>query len=261
MTGRSRGAGLELSVPLAGPDCKVTGYFPAQVAVGGVEVEVAHLPVALGCLRRSGGLMIRQPLAAIGSPLAECDYHSVAAPYRARFLSQQASGRGAAGRPLAKQAFCLALEDLITECSPPARMQVLLRDALEAFAADSSYATSMARSAVDLAARAHRARLLQVLRQSAHQAVSACDAHRGEFACHNTSPCGTGDCRFVQGQLSDISIGPKPGKTRRPANHVPGGSCDPAAALAEFERLEPFIVGIPVCDGDQMAAAEHVPGT
>ena len=46
--------------------------------VGGVEVTVDEIATAIETLVVSNGIMVRQPLAKVGSPLAACDYHAVA---------------------------------------------------------------------------------------------------------------------------------------------------------------------------------------
>lgn len=202
--------------------------------------------------------MIRQPLQRIASPLADCDYHAVSAPWRAQFTAGQPSGRGAAGRPIAKEAFCFALEQLLAESGTQAGLRRLLADAMDAFAADHTYAAAMAKAAVSIAAKKHAAALRSRLRQAAHQAVSQCDMARGQFRCYNESPCGTGDCRYVQGDLAFLSVPSYRGKQRRPANHQSGGHFSPEDALSELEALTPFVVPIPIRDGDVASGSDDV---
>lgn len=237
---------------------RFSGYFPLCLLVGGVLATTGDIEQALLCLRSTGGLMIRQPLQRIGSPLAACDYHSVSAPWRGKFSSAQPSGRGAAGRPIAKEAFCFALEQILAASGTEASLRQLLADAMSAFSADHSYAVSMARAAVTIAAKKHAAMLRQRLRQAAHQAVSQCDTMRGQFTCYNDSPCGTGDCRFVQGDLAFLVTPSVRGKQQRPANHREGGHFSSDDALAELERLSPFVVPIPIHDGDAGSGADVV---
>jgi hypothetical protein len=230
---------------------RAAGYFPLRTVLGGVEVTPGDIEAALRVLRSAPGLMIRQPLARAGSPLASCLYHDVAAPWRGRFSSSAPSGRGAAGRPVAKEAFCFALERALESVSPAVALAQLLDDALAAFAVDHTYAAAMARSAVGFAAKRHSAALRTQLRQAAHQAVSECEARRGEFACENRTPCGTGACKFAQGDLALITVESLNGRQERPANSVLAGrpfSSDDA--LASLEALRPFTVPVPVRDGD-----------
>ena len=50
----------------------------ATVAVGGVETDTATIKSAIDVLTASSGIMVKQPLARAGNPLADCDYHAVA---------------------------------------------------------------------------------------------------------------------------------------------------------------------------------------
>lgn len=229
------------------------------MVLGGIEVTSADIEKALACLRSAAGLMIRQPLARIGSPLARCRYHDVAAPWRERFSHEQAHGRGAAGRHIAKDAFCFALEQALTAASPELALEQLLGDAMDAFAADHTYAAAMARAAVNIAAKHHSVVLRAELRQAAHQAVSACDARKGEFLCTNPTPCGTGFCRFASGDLALITAISVHGRQIRPANHALGlPAYSSEDALAQLEQLRPFTVPIPVHDSDAGHVADVV---
>jgi hypothetical protein len=202
--------------------------------------------------------MIRQPLQRISNPLAACDYHTVSSPYREHFSASRPSGRGAAGRPIAKEAFCFALEQILAEAGTQSGLRQLLADAMSAFSADHTYAASIAKAAVTIAAKKHAAALRTRLRQAAHQAVSQCDLERGKFNCFNESPCGTGDCRFAQGDLVFLGTVSHKGKQRRPANHRLGTSFSPDDALSELEQLSPFVVPIPIRDADECSARDDV---
>jgi hypothetical protein len=203
--------------------------------------------------------MIRQPLQRIGSPLADCDYHLLSAPWREKFTGGHPHGRGAAGRPIAREAFCFALEKILTDSGTEAGLRHLLADALSAFSADHTYAAAMARAAVTIASKKYSAVLRVRVRQVAHQAVSQCDLHRGEFQCPNQSPCGTGDCRFAQGDLVLVTRPSFRGKMKRPANSTaPGSTFSPDDALPEFEHLCPFTVPIPVRDADELRCVDAV---
>jgi hypothetical protein len=124
------------------------------LVVGGVNCTAFTVASALDCLEAAKGLMIRQPLSRIGSPLARCDYHAVAAPYRSRFETLTGAGRGAAGRHIAKQAFCSALRELLAVCrelDPIAAFEAVSHRAWLAFASDFAYCEAMALAARTLA--------------------------------------------------------------------------------------------------------------
>jgi len=112
-------------------------------------------------------MMVRQPLARAGHPLASCDYHAIAVPYRSVIvMPDRQYGRGAAGRPSTKLAFMLALETYAAQArereeTEAARRQLLeWRDAaLAAFAEDFAYAEAMASAASAVLRRAGSRRL------------------------------------------------------------------------------------------------------
>lgn len=121
------------------------------MVVGGIPCAASETATSLAVLIAAPGLMIRQPLARAGSPLATCNYHQVAAPYRSRFTvaSGQPLRRGAGGRHIAKQAFCAALVSLLqaVAADPWAAWEQLAQNAWRAFAADPGYATQIAAAA------------------------------------------------------------------------------------------------------------------
>jgi len=122
------------------------------MVVGGVPCSAFDTAASLTILLAAPGLMIRQPLKRAGSPLADCDYHAVAAPYRARFCTAapgQQLRRGAAGRHIAKQAFCTALSELLSwiEQDPWAAWEAAADLAWKAFASDPGYAAQIASAA------------------------------------------------------------------------------------------------------------------
>ena len=120
------------------------------MVVGGISCTAGAAAGALTVLLSAPGLMIRQPLLKAGSPLARCDYHAVAAPYRAVVIRAGelagASGRGAAGRHIAKTAFCTALGDMLGVIAgdPWAAWEALAQAAWRAFSADPGYAAQLA---------------------------------------------------------------------------------------------------------------------
>lgn len=222
--------------------------FPAEysIEIGGVVVSCLQVEQALVALRSAASLMIRQPLVKIDSPLAFCDYHAVAAPHRARFSCADVSGRGSAGRHIAKAAFCYALEQALADvqANPAQAFGALLEAAYDAIGSDHAYSAAMARSAVVVQVKRHGWELRSQLRQAAHQAVSACDVERGEFSCSVKTACGTGECRFATGVLVEITkLAGDTGKMTRPFNHVQSGSVfSPDEAQADLENIDPFCV-------------------
>lgn len=184
--------------------------------------------------------MVRQPLTRSGSPLAACDYHAAARPWLD--LEAPSGGRGAAGRPRTKEAFCTALQDAL-EHGRRAQMDEYcvpqVAAALDAFGRDHSYATAMAQAAVALLHRRHTAALRRELRASAAIAVTACSAPPG---CNVITPCGTGRCVFASGVLREIVTPSSRGRMRRPRGFAGTAGFSPDDALPELERLVPFSV-------------------
>lgn len=219
---------------------------PAEVPVviGGVRVSVLSAVYAASVLERAPGLMIRQPLARIGHPLAKCNYHAEAAPYRDHFLAALTfSGRGAAGRHVAKHAFIYAVRGRCREAMELAVVADLLDEAYAAMGSDPSYIMEMAETAVAVMVHQHQWQLRQQLKAAQVKARKACSAADGQFMCSVASACGTGDCRFAEGIFAQLTAEAKPGRSPRPANH--GGdpySAEPA--LAELEQLYPFRVAV-----------------
>jgi hypothetical protein len=134
------------------PESLITAFAAAPLAavpmvVGGIACTGGITAQSLGVLRGAPGLMIRQPLMKAGSPLARCDYHSVAAPYRPFFTALEATGRrGAAGRHIAKLAFCQALIVMLRAIQedPWAAWEAMADRAWAAFGADVGYASQIA---------------------------------------------------------------------------------------------------------------------
>lgn len=219
-----------------------------RVTIGGKTVTVAGAKFAADLLSRSPGLMIRQPLARISHPLAWCDYHAEAAPYRADYYGRLTfTGRGAAGRQVAKQAFIKAIGVRCEEAmrlAPYAAARVLIEQAYTAFGSDPSYYMEMARSAVATMERQHAWKLRQDLKSAQDRARAKCKQAAGQFTCRNESPCGTGACRFAEGVLRSVTVAAKEGRVPRPANHVPGTPYSAEPALAQLEQLVPFRVTV-----------------
>lgn len=129
-----------------------------QARIGGVVVTLAQISEALESLQATAYPMMKRTLQQINSPLADCDYHTVAAPYRERFLAAPSTGRGAQGRHLTKLAFCFALAAVLNSITldPMQGFLPLLDDAYTAISSDYTYSAAIARSAVAIKTKKHR---------------------------------------------------------------------------------------------------------
>lgn len=212
--------------------------YAIYVTVGGVQVTTTQTGLALDILKSSKGMMVRQPLQRAGNPLALCDYHAAAAPYRDR-VALPMQGRGAAGRHLTKSAFILALEDVIASAAAGEPFSALLADTATAFALDASYSVSIARAAVGILEARHKTELRQRLMSASQAAVRQCDSAAGQFTCSLATACGTGACRFAAAGLGFIGTPASEGRATRPLNHR-GGTFDPASALSELAEEFPL---------------------
>jgi hypothetical protein len=230
---------------------EAAGYFgPVDAAevflpVGGVLASVATVSEAHEILTEAPGLMVRQPLSYYHNPLACCDYHAEAAPYREQvYLRLDHRGhRGASAPPTTKLAFMRALQvrsQAAMRSAPLVRAMPLVAEAYAAMTRDVSYVMAMSEMAKSVLARQHQWRLRAELRQAQGEAMIECSGHT--FVCESRSACGTGDCKFASGVFADLTSIAFPGKTPRPANHAAGGAFSSDAALAELERLRPFRV-------------------
>jgi hypothetical protein len=237
-------------------------YVPCLV-IGGVAATVAQAEQAADALEAWPSTTIRPVLRPLGNPLALCDYHAAAAPYRHLFASR-AGRRGASGCPVTKLAFIRALRGAVTTAkgNPAALYSAVVAQALEAFARDESYAAEIARAAVAQSRARYSAALRARLRQAVHRAVSACDAHRGEFACtvgaQGTGYCGVGQCRFANGDLAGLEVTAAPGRLSWPANSAHAGlGFDPSGAMPLFLSARPFTVAVKVSSHDQARARDE----
>jgi hypothetical protein len=232
-----------------------------MLVIGGISVTSEQAQVALEILRSSQGMMIRQPLARAGHPLAACDYHAAAAPFRARAQDVPSAGRGAAGRHLAKPAFIIAVESALALDRQAAQQYAELEHAvaslhprvppeqvgraLAAFAVDSSYVTLMASAAVAVLRKRHTVRQRAALRLASAEAVALCGQRAGAFRCAAAAPCGTGDCQLARGALAGLAVpagtGPRGSGLSRPANHVAAGTrFSPDIMLGPLLEAEPW---------------------
>jgi hypothetical protein len=213
--------------------------------VGGLLASVSTVTEAHEILQESPGLMVRQPLAHYQNPLARCNYHAEAAPYREQvYLKLKHQGhRGASAPPTTKFAFMHALtvrSAYAMRNAPFVRAMPLVAEAYAAMRQDFSYVAAMSQMATSILGKQHTWRLRSELRQAQGDAMIECSGH--EFVCESLSPCGTGDCKFAQGIYTHLVSIAQPGKTPRPANHAAGGAFSSDSALAELEKRVPFRV-------------------
>ena len=233
-----------------------------MLLIGGVPVTREQAESALDVLRSSSGMMVRQPLQRAGNPLAYCDYHAAAAPYRLHASEVPAAGRGAAGRHLTKPAFVIAVESVLAEERDQEQRQAELERAvsrlrcavlpaqveraMSAFVSDYSYTAAMAAAAVAVLRKRHQAGQRALLRAASQAAVSACARQDGMFQCRAAAPCGTGDCRLARGVLAQLApppeVPPRGMTLARPANHVTGGRFSPDSMLPGLLERQPWTV-------------------
>jgi hypothetical protein len=213
--------------------------------VGGLLVSASTVTEAHEILDEAPGLMVRQPLARYENPLAFCNYHVEAAPYREQYylkLSHHGQ-RGASAPPTTKFAFMHALlvrMQTAMRNAPLVRAMPLVAEAYTAMSQDFSYVAAMSQMAVTYLGKQHAWRLRSELRLAQSEAMIECSGH--VFVCDSQSACGTGTCKFAQGVYAKIDSIAQPGKTPRPANHAEGGAFSSDASLTELERLRPFRV-------------------
>lgn len=99
----------------------------------------------------------------------------------------------------------------------------LLDRAVSAFAEDASYAVAIATEAISLAKRKATGSVRSDLRTAEKRARELC-GQAGEFECYTQSPCGTGSCKFAQGDLTLLRVPHCVGKTARPQKDSTGGA-------------------------------------
>jgi len=213
--------------------------------VGGLLASVSTVTEAHEILEEAPGLMVRQPLEHYKNPLALCDYHAEAAPYRDQYYLKLRHGghRGASAPPTTKLAFMHALRvrtAYAMKSAPLVRAMPLVAEAYAAMAQDFSYVAAMSQMATTILERQHAWRLRSELRQAQGEAMIECSGHT--FVCEARSACGTGDCKFAQGIYTHLVSIAQAGKVQRPANHVSGDGFSSDSALAELEKLVPFRV-------------------
>lgn len=215
------------------------------VEVGGVRVTCAQAVEAAEILARSRTSAIQPVLRASGHPLAACDYFAAAAPWIEQARAEPKTGRaGAAGRHVTKWAFLTAITVALSQARAAE-----LAGWNEALATDERYAAAIARDAVAVRQRAHASGIRSTLRAAVSRAVAACNARSGQFACTETTACGTGACRFAQPSYQLVTVSAGTGRMVRPHNHADSGAVfGEAEAAAELTALVSWRAGVPVSD-------------
>lgn len=227
------------------------GLPDRRVIVGGVTVTCADVIRASEILILSRTSAIAPVLRAAGSPLASCDYFAVAAPYTGQARRAPKTGRaGAAGRHVTKNAFLMALRDVLA-----AARAAETAEAMAAFAADERYAVAMARDAVEAREQAYAAGMRSALRAAVGRALEACARHGGEFRCAASTACGTGGCQFAAPPYLGVTAPAGPGRYVRPANHVRAGETFSEASAAVQLTGPGHRAAVEVWDSDAISAA------
>ena len=107
--------------------------------------------------------------------------------------------------------------------------------ALAAFGQDPSYAVSMARQANTILNKRDVWKYRTELRKAEKKARKLC-TEAGAFICQATTPCGTGQCKFAEGDLTLLEVDDSSGSTERPKPSN-AGPYDLEAALPALREL------------------------
>jgi hypothetical protein len=83
------------------------------ITVAGTQFDLADVESAITVLENAKGIMVKQPLAKAGNPLAGMDYHALAATWRADTEHDSST--------LTKQAVIAALKDLVATATATAK--------------------------------------------------------------------------------------------------------------------------------------------
>lgn len=118
------------------------------------------------------------------------------------------------------------------DCS---KFEPLVEEALRAFMADSTYATTMAARAVSIVSKRSIWALRMELREAEASARKQCNAG-GVYFCTNQGPCGTGQCPFATDDLKQINLSALEGQADRPVR-----SAYPSYSL---EQAIPVLAGL-----------------
>jgi len=108
----------------------------------------------------------------------------------------------------------------------------MLSEAQKVYRTDVAYAVAVSSAARAIEAKRAIWKIRLELREAAKEAKAKCEK-AAQFTCDTASPCGTGTCRFVQGDLALIHITSAPGTTERPQDN----SCGPYSLEPAIEPL------------------------
>lgn len=108
-------------------------------------------------------------------------------------------------------------------------------EALAAFGEDPAYAVSMAKQANTILNKRAVWALRMELREAESKARSLC-RESGSFVCRATTPCGTGQCKFAEGDLTLLEMDNCSGEVMRPQKN-PAGAYSLESALAPLKAL------------------------
>ena len=110
--------------------------------------------------------------------------------------------------------------------------------AIQAFGHDASYAVQMASQANTILTKRFVWKLRTELRTAEKKARTSCK-ESGSFVCRATTPCGTGACRFAEGDLAVLKVDDASGDpSRQQARPQKGsGPYDLETALPALREL------------------------
>lgn len=94
-------------------------------------------------------------------------------------------------------------------------------EAIDAFATDPSYCIALMKSANSTANKRLTFEIRNDLEKAEAEAHKQCEAVE-QFFCRAKSPCGTGDCKFAQGEMALAKVKDSRGLSFRPQLHSTG---------------------------------------
>lgn len=112
----------------------------------------------------------------------------------------------------------------------------IMSEALSAYRQDPNYAILMARQATTIANKRRVWQFRLELREAESTAVKAC-RQAEPFVCETEQPCGTGTCRFAQGDMVLLQVPAVPGKTHRPMPSTHEPTCTIETAVRPLQEL------------------------
>lgn len=117
--------------------------------------------------------------------------------------------------------------------------------ATQAFGRDASYAAQMAVQANTIIGKRYVWMLRTELRKAEKKARTLCEKS-GSFVCPASTPCGTGQCKFAEGDLTLIEVDDASGDPKRQQDRPQEGSgpYDLETALPMLGKLRPMTEGV-----------------